>query len=147
VSDLPYLFQNCDPGVYTRDSAWWAFNFVANWAAVKYSYMRKDIENIQEAIEVQELSRIASADIRALEILSTAGAGECTEFITGFCDANADSVVNAWWDFADLMIVKYDDGYINTPGHMAHEVGYPEEWLNESGWLQGPTSYFNSQEN
>ncbi len=63
-----------------------------------------------------------------------------------FCESNADSVVTAWWDFADLMIVKYDDGYINTPGHIAHEVGYTQEWLNVSGWLQGQTAYDSRQE-
>ena len=147
VSDLPALYQNCNPGVYTRDSAWWAFNFVANYAAVKYSYMRRDIENIQETIEVQELAKITGSDIQALEIFNTSGTEECTEFLTDFCSSNSDSVVSAWWNFADLMIVKYDDGYINTPGHMAHEVGYPQAWLNEAGWRQGPISYDNRQEN
>lgn len=83
----------------------------------------------------------------ALEIFNTSGADDCVEFITDFCGSNADSVVAEWWDFADLMIVKYDDGYINSPGHMAHEVGYPQPWLDESGWQHGPVSYTNRQEN
>ncbi|MCK5036339.1 MAG: C69 family dipeptidase [Candidatus Sabulitectum sp.] len=147
VSDLPDVYQTCNPGVYSRESAWWAFNFVANWAGVKYSYMRKDIEEIQEAIEVQEIGKIAISDMSALEIFNTSGADQCTVFITDFCKSNADSVVSEWWNFADLMIVKYDDGYINSPGHMAHEVGYPQQWLDEAGWHEGPLTYTNHQEN
>ena len=147
VNDLPELYQSCDPAIYSRDSAWWAFNFVANWAAVKYSYMRKDIEDIQEAIEVLEAGKISRTDLQALEILRTSGTDECAEFLTGFCESNADSVVAAWWDFADLMIVKYDDGFINSPGHMAHEAGYPHIWLDETDWNEGPVSYTDQQEN
>ncbi|MFO7875551.1 MAG: C69 family dipeptidase [Desulfovermiculus sp.] len=40
-----------------------------------------------------------------------------------------------------LWVAKYDDGYINAPGEMAQEVGYPEEWYEKSKWPQGPTSY------
>ena len=57
------------------------------------------------------------------------------------CVSNADSVVDQWWDLGYELIVKYDDGYINSPGHMGHEVGYPGWWLEESGWHNGPVSY------
>ena len=147
MSDLPDLYQTCNTGVYSRNSAWWAFNFVANWSAIKYRYMHEDITEIQEAIEIAELSRIADADIQALELFNTSGEEECISFITDVCSSNADSVVTEWWNFAERMIVKYDDGYINHPGHMAHEVGYPESWLESSGWHNGPISYTNHQEN
>jgi hypothetical protein len=29
-------------------------------------------------------------------------------------------------------IARYDDGYINAPGKMAQEVGYPEDWYDKS---------------
>lgn len=45
----------------------------------------------------------------------------------------AQKVVDDWWKLADYLIVKYNDGYINTPkGRKA--VGYPEWWLDEVGY-------------
>ena len=37
--------------VFDRSSAWWAFNFVSNWANLKYNYMIKDINAEQKRIE------------------------------------------------------------------------------------------------
>ena len=50
------------------------------------------------------------------------------------------NVVSQWWDLADILIVKYDDGFINIPP-AAEEVGYPEWWLKEVGYDKGPISY------
>ena len=143
-------------GYYNQNRFWTTIDTLFNdnrkqnwkdWSAIKYRYMREDITEIQEAIEIAELSKIADADIQALELFNTSGEEECISFITDVCSSNADSVVTEWWNFAERMIVKYDDGYINHPGHMAHEVGYPESWLESSGWHNGPISYTNHLEN
>ena len=50
-------------------------------------------------------------------------------------------MVKTWWNFAGLLIAKYSDGYVNEPGKMAQEVGYPNAWYDLCEWTNGPTSY------
>jgi len=145
VSDLPASYQICNTSEFSREAAWWAFNFVGNWAGIRYNLMHLDIADQQEEIEIAEISGISRADSVALSMIRNSD--EITEYLTQFCTSNADSVVSEWWNFAGRMIVKYDDGFLNSPAHMAHELGYPEWWLDQSGWEQGPISYTNHQEN
>ena len=50
------------------------------------------------------------------------------KFLTQYCSDNADSVYKQWWDLADYLMVKYQDGYVNIP-NVATSVGYPDWWL------------------
>lgn len=61
--------------------------------------------------------------------------------LTSYCETQANQVVSEWWKLAWNLVTKYDDGYVNAPGKMAQEVGYPKEWYPNSEWPQGPTSY------
>lgn len=141
VDRVAECYSVCNTGEYSEESAWWAFNFVADWAAFKYSYMSMDIQEMQESIEVMEINESAAWEERALSLLQTDGEDACAEYLTEQCVANADSVVAEWWNFGHRLIVKYDDGYIDTPGHVGHEVGYPQWWLDQSGWRNGPVQY------
>jgi hypothetical protein len=38
-------------------------------------------------------------------------------------------------------VARYDDGYVNEPGEMAEEVGYPKVWYDKSEWPNGPKKY------
>ncbi len=137
VWDLPSSYQVCNTAEFSRESAWWAMNFVADWAAIKYSYIRRDIMDMQDLIELREVRSVESLSDQAESMEADAA----RDLLTGWCTGNADSVVAAWWDLSDDLIVKYDDGYVNSPGHMAHEVGYPERWIVTTEWVNGPTTY------
>lgn len=142
VSDLPQSYQVCNTAEFSRESAWWAMNFVADWAAIKYSFMRRDIMDMQDEIELREIRSIEHIDNMAVDI----DGAERTEMLTEWCSSNADSVVTAWWDFSEDMIVKYDDGFVNSPGHMAHEEGYSQRWLDSTEWVNGPITYADPEE-
>ena len=133
-------YYTCDTSKFDRDSAWWAFNFVANWAALKYDYMIKDIKQKQNEIEKAEIQSIKKMDEKALEVYEK-DPHKARKMLTSFSKNQANQVVDDWWDFAWTLIARYDDGYINAPGKMAQEVGYPEKWYEKSKWPEGPTSY------
>ena len=118
----------------------WAFNFVANWAGLKYSYIIKDIQEKQEEIELAELESIKKMDKQAVEVYKKNPA-QALELLTEYSRNQANQVVKNRWDFAWLLVARYDDGYINAPGKMAQEVGYPDEWYSKSKWPNGPTTY------
>ncbi len=139
VSDLPDSLQNCDTSSFSRDSAWWAFNFVSNWAGLRYDAMHKDIVTKREAIETGFLAAMAETEQEAVE-LARSDPESLSEFLTSFCNDRAYEVVDGWWNFADSLIVKYDDGFINE-GKMGKEAGYPREWLDTTSWPRGPIKY------
>ncbi len=140
VTALPKSFEVMNPGDFSRESAWWAFNFVANWAALKYSYMIKDIQGMQQALEQEQAKALEAVEAEAIKLYEE-NPEEARAYLTEFCLTNADQVVQRWWDFSEELIAKYSDGFINAPGHLAQEVGYPEEWRKAAGWFEGPTQY------
>jgi len=125
---------------FDQQSAWWAFNFVANWAALKYSYIIKDIVQKQSELELEEIQSIQKMDKRALELYKK-DPQKVKEMLTEYSNTQANKVVKEWWELAWRLVAKYSDGYVNEPGKMAQEVGYPEAWYKSSEWKNGPTSY------
>ena len=140
VTSIAKPYYTCDTSAFSQNSAWWAFNFVANWAGLKYSYMIKDIQEKQEEIELAELESVKKMDKQALEVYKKNPA-KARDLLTEFSKNQAGQVVKSWWDFAWLLVARYDDGYVNAPGKMAQEVGYPDEWYKKSKWPDGPTTY------
>ncbi len=140
VSSLPESFSQVDTSQFSRDSAWWAFNFVSNWADLNYQAMRSDIAAMQDKYELKMLELLPAVQKTALELYQNNEVGT-REYLTTFSTQNAEYLFKEWWNFADQLIVRYDDGMFSVPGKMAQPNGYPREWLEVTDWLQGPTSY------
>lgn len=140
VTNIAAPFYTCDTEVFSLDSAWWVFNFVANWAGLKFCYMYQDIQQKQNELEPALIDSIQHMDTQAAEIYKE-DPDKARSLITAYCETQANQVVKDWWSFAGLLIAKYADGYVNEPGKMAQEVGYPKEWYSICEWTNGPTSY------
>lgn len=140
VTRIAKPYYTVDTSAFSQDSAWWAFNFVANWAGLKYSYMIKDIQQKQDEIELAALESIKEMDKRALA-LHKEDPEKVPPLLTEYCETQANQVVGEWWKLAWDLVARYDDGYINAPEKMAQEVGYPKDWYEKSEWPNGPTSY------
>ena len=142
VSSIPEEFSYGNRSVFDRNSAWWAFNFVTNWASLRYDSMIEEIQIEQRRIEAEELSNQAAIDQQALELLEKEGINESCEFLTDNCTENALSVLDDWWALADRLIVKYSNGMINDFENETTILGgYPNWWLNETGYQYGPRIY------
>ncbi|MBU1026455.1 MAG: C69 family dipeptidase [Candidatus Margulisbacteria bacterium] len=139
AADLPKVYQTGYTDTFDRETAWWAFNFVSNWANLKYSYMIKDITAKQKGVEEEEFAVLPKIDEQALELYNK-DPKLAKQFITKYSTNNANKVVKDWWALGDFLIAKYDDGYVNKPD-MARDVGYPMWWLDEVGYKNGPTTY------
>jgi dipeptidase len=140
VTKIAPPYYTCDTTKFSQDSAWWAFNFVANWAGLKYSYMIRDIQQKQDSIELAEIESLKEMDQQALALYKK-DPDKARELLTTYCETQANQVVKDWWALAWTLVARYDDGYVNAPGKMAQEVGYPKDWYDKSEWPHGPTSY------
>jgi dipeptidase len=125
---------------FDQKSTWWAFNFVANWAALKYSYIIKDIKAKQKELETAEFVAVKEVEKKALKLYKKDP--EAAKKLLGEFSRNTAKHVNdVWWKLAWKLVAKYSDGYVNEPGKMAQQVGYPKSWYQKSAWPHGPVKY------
>ncbi len=131
ITDLPESYTVGTLKKFSKDSAWWAFNFVANYANLRWSYMIKDIQKVQKEIEDTEFELQPYIEKTALEIYKSGDKKLLTKFLTNYCVQNAENGIKKWWKLAERLITKYNDGYIQDENGRPHSVGYPEYWLRE----------------
>jgi dipeptidase len=128
IKNLPLSVQTMKLTSFETHSAWWAFNFVANYANLNYSYMMEDIVELQQKLEKESYADVYSGSITEKEI-------------TGYCEKNTQKVLSAWWDLSRSLIVKYNNGCITTEDAIMQKIDYPDWWLRDAGYFEGPTSY------
>ncbi len=136
VTELPVSYTVGTLKKYTRDSAWWTFNFVANFANLRYSYMIKDIQKVQKDLEDIEFGLQPAIEHTAKYLLETDRKLVST-YLTKYCVENAETVVRRWRDLGDFLVTKYNDGYIKDEKDRPREVGYPKKWLKKEAKENG----------
>lgn len=139
VSYLPESFARGSRGgsydVFSRESAWWAFNFVSNWADLKFSYMIEDIKAVRDPLEAEFFAMQPAIEDAAVALYET-NPGAARAFITTYTNACAERTVDAYWKLASQLVGRYADGYVygNDDAYKVETVGYPEWWLREVGF-------------
>jgi len=104
-------------GEFSRDSAWWAFNFVNNLMQLNYRDMSEQdvypaIESLQNDIDDKRKT------------------AEQTSGLLDEMQASVQETVAArWWTLGDYLIMKYNDGRVNLPT-MGKAPGYPQ-WFSD----------------
>lgn len=135
ATSLPKSYETgrrgSDYDVFSRESAWWAFNVVENYANVKYSYMIEDIKAMQNKYESEFFAMQPIIEETALNLYNQDPALSI-EFITNYTNQCADRAVNAWWDLASFLFGKYNNGYTygSIDNYSSGQNGYPQEWLD-----------------
>ncbi len=128
INKLPKPFTVGSLQKFSWESAWWVFNFVANFANLKYSYMKEDIQAVQAALEGTMLELQPEIEKTALalyesdpELLQT--------YLTDYSVNRGEHVVRRWRELGEFLICKYNDGYVKNEKGRPEEKGYPEGWL------------------
>ena len=127
----PLLRYQCLPKSYTVgslqkfswESAWWVFNFVANFANLKYSYMKPEIQAVQSRIEGDYLFQPV-VDRTAVDLYRPTPRG--IRYLTDYSVWHAEQVVDRWRELGEYLVMKYNDGYVKDEKGEPQEVGYPE---------------------
>ncbi|NQU06644.1 MAG: C69 family dipeptidase [Calditrichaeota bacterium] len=130
IDSLPKSFTIGNLQNFSWDSAWWVFNFVANYACLKYSYMIEDIQAVQSIIERSYIAMQPSVEERALK-LNQENPELLTEYLTDYSVSNAENMVKSWRKLGEELIVKYNDGYVKDENGRPQGRGYPDEWLED----------------
>ena len=140
VGPLPESYAKGDPSVFDWDSAWRAYNLVAEYANIKYSYMIKDISSRAALLE-QDSVQLVDRLREELAPLALTNPTEAHHLFAQALNSNAEQARKDWLKLFEELVVRYAQGYISEPGNMAHRVGYPDEWLKTTDYYTGPTTY------
>ncbi|MFB0564238.1 MAG: dipeptidase [Candidatus Aminicenantaceae bacterium] len=131
ITKIPHSFEIGDHWIFSRDSARWAFDYVDFHTLVAYSLAIEDVKKAQEKWEAGAVAKTETIDKFALELFKKDPI-QATEFLTDYCYNNANSVVNAWWELGDQILVKYNHLRLyDTENRKTRRLQYPEWWLRE----------------
>lgn len=112
---------------FSFESAFWVFNLVANKAYTRYSYMIKDIQEVQSKLENSFFEMQPSIDKTALDLYNK-DRKLAQDFLTDYSLQQVDRTMNEWRNLWEYLVVKYNDGYINdvekNNGRSPKGVGY-----------------------
>jgi len=127
ITAVPPSFTGGTIQKFTWESAWWIFNFVANIANLKYSYMIEDILAVQREIEGQYLAVQPAVEKTALGLAAAPAALKA--YLTDYSVGHAERMVTRWKELGEFLLTKYNDGYVKNEKGRPTEKGYPEDWL------------------
>jgi len=130
INAIPKSFVVGELGAFSWESAWWVFNFVANYANLKYSFMLPEIQAVQSDIEGMFLALQLAVEKTALE-LAESDPELMTRYLTDYSVTHGEQVVDRWKALAEHLLTKYNDGYVKDENGRPQERGYPESWLRK----------------
>ena len=130
IGAVPDSYSQGSLKEFSWNSAWWVFNFVANFANLKYSYMKEDIQKVQGELEANLEALQPTIEKTAVEISRTNPA-LLASFLTDYSTSHAETAVKRYRELGELLIRKYNDGYVQDENGRPREVGYPESWYRE----------------
>lgn len=129
ITKIPYNYQKGLGSLtnFTWDSAFWVFNFVANYVYPKYSLMIDDVIKVQQELEGKFLARQKEVEDKALS-LSKISRLDAVEFLNNYSLEMADITIKRWKKLGEHLIQKYIDGVVKNEFGKVINVGYPEEF-------------------
>jgi dipeptidase len=129
IDKLPPSYTTGTMKRFSWKSAWWIFNFVANFANIRYNDMIKDIKAVQEDIE-SHLIGLQPAVEKTAAYLAKENPDLLKRYLTDFSVSHAEQVVSRWRELAEFLITKYNDGYVDDESGEVQK-SYPQEWLQD----------------
>lgn len=128
ITELPASYTRGTLQQFSWDSAWWVFQFVSNYSALKYRLMIEDVRLVQNELE---------GDLRAMQPAVESAALSLHEhdrelavrYLTSHSVSQAENVVTRWRELGEHLLTRYNDGYVKDENGRPQEVGYPDAWL------------------
>ncbi len=132
----PFAIGSASLHQFSWDSAFWVFNFVANFAYSRYSDMIVDIRREQGQLEGAFLSRQKEVENAAL-VLYKQSPELAQEYLTKYSAGQTDQVMAAWKKLLTDLLVNYMDGNVKDGTGKVTHPPYSEDWyrhiLRDSG--------------
>lgn len=127
---------------FTWESAFWVFNFVANYSYSRYKDMIQDIKIVQRQLEGEFLARQPQVEEVALSLYEESPE-RAREYLTEYSVAQGERTTKRWMKLGEELLFKYLDGNVKDEHGKAKHPGYPEGWYRriaeeDDGLLEVP---------
>lgn len=137
TTEVPVEWSTGNRKAFDPNSAWWAFNFVNNWANLRWDTMYADIRAKKATYEDKFFAELEKVDNEA-KALYEKDPEKAKAYVTEYVNKNMNEVNEGWWNFAWELVGKYYDGMMINEDGTSTNLGYPTEWLETVGF--GATS-------
>jgi dipeptidase len=111
---------------FDRGSAFWASNFINNWANLNWRGMIQDIRAKQGEIENKLFADQPVMEKLAIELAKT-DPDRARTFISDYSNRVAQENYMKWWELADKLVTDYQDGGSRVAD--PSKRSYPSDWL------------------
>ncbi|MCF6359092.1 MAG: C69 family dipeptidase, partial [Draconibacterium sp.] len=132
-TEIPESYTTGDINHFNRESMWWAFNFVSNFANICYQPMVNDVKIVQQKLENLFIEQQDSVEQLALKATKE----ERIKELTNFSHSSGNLVHKEWIKLGDFLVMKYNDGYEKDEKGRIRSKGYSEEWLKKVANREG----------
>lgn len=112
---------------FSWDSAFWVFNWVANYAYSRYSDMIVDIRSLQRELEGQFFADQPAVEEKAMALYRQAPE-LARDYLTSYSVEAGDRVTARWRRLGEQLLVKYMDGNVKDEFGKPKHPRYPDEW-------------------
>jgi dipeptidase len=129
IDAVPDSYQTGSLNQFSWDSAWWTFNFVGNYATLRYSDMIQDVQSVQGELEGYFLALQPAVEKTALALWEAENRDLLCRYLTDYSIGQAERTVKRWRALGEHLVQKYNDGYVQDEHGRPHEQGYEAEWL------------------
>ncbi len=130
TTEVPEAWSSGLRHKFDPDSAWWAFNFVNNWANLRWDAMYKDIREKKASYEDTFFADQDKIEAEAAALFEQDPA-KAVEYVTKYTNDNMNMVFDGWWDFAWQLVGSYYDGRQLDADGANTNLGYPKDWLEQ----------------
>ena len=129
IRDVPHAFKEGTGSwnAFSWDSAFWTFNFVANYTYGRWSDMIVDVQKVQRELEGQFLGQQAEVEQRAKALYQQSPL-MARDFLTDYSCREGELVTARWRKLGEFLIWKYLDGNVRgAKGEVTHPA-YNDDW-------------------
>jgi dipeptidase len=95
---------------FSRQSAWWAFNFLGTIAAQRWGDMRHDVRAVWDPWQAKLFAKQKEIEDEALSLWAD-DREKAKEFLTKYCIEQQDAIVKEAWDLGEELFTKYDEKF------------------------------------
>jgi dipeptidase len=95
---------------FSRDCAWWAFNYTGTTAAQRWGDMKKDVEKVWKPVQGELLLNQQRIENQAVALYRKNPASAIS-FLTGYSVSRGNEAVSRCWDLGDYLWTKYDEKF------------------------------------
>lgn len=128
VTEVPESWSSGLRHEFDPDSAWWAFNFVNNWANLRWDAMYTEIREKKASYEDVFFADQSKIETEATELFNK-NPSESVSYLTQYTNDAMNNVETGWWEFAWHLVGKYNDGMSINEDGSSTTLGYPTAYL------------------